>query len=529
MAATVGKLRTILSLNSAAFGRGMSLAVRQVESFQSSITSAARKIATFGGALTGIAGTAGLVVLGKHALDSGEELADLSDQLQISTEQLSAFKFGAATAGMTLDDVATAIAKMQSVIAEGGEPLKRLGLDQKSLMQLGGAKQLDSVTDAIMGISNQAQRMRSVREMFGRGGRDMIEFIQGGSRGFKEMGEEAARFGGIFDRVAVEKLQMAKVDIRKIHQMLETLAMRLLEWLPIVTSLAKKAFEDFLGNTERIAKAVDGAIDTVVEFGAKILDAFGDAETAALRFETVLLDIQIVAKELALLPDTLLTGDPRRGKTMASKNAGIIEGAIQDIEKLQKRQADIFQRIMSNENKRAGGGGFGQFGQFLRDMWGDAKSAVQRYAEAVAKAAAESRKAASTLDVDFLGRTEDAVNNVGKMLTDLRDDLLKKTLTRPQQVMRDLMGGGASLRELAFAQNLLGFDAQIEALKNDKGATPRRFGIGFREIRAEDLGGIRPGTVFGEQAGEILKTEKDQLTELKKIAAGILSLGQLNN
>jgi len=171
-----------------------------------------------GGLLTGISGSALLATAGiaglavgagaaakaftDAAVEFGEfagHLTDLSAQTGIGTTALQELAFVGSFVGTSLDEVASAVARMQKGIAEGDSVFQRLGLSLAEIQDLAPEEQFFKVAESINAIQDPAQRTAAAIEVFGRSGASLLPLFGN----LERLREEAHRLGVVFDEDAV--------------------------------------------------------------------------------------------------------------------------------------------------------------------------------------------------------------------------------------------------------------------------------------------------------------------------------------
>ena len=171
----------------------------------------AGRVSGFTALLTGPAGLAlglgaavsGLILLVRHAITVGEELKRLSTITGQSVETLSALRLAAETNETSLQEVAQAMGFLQRAMVEAGtgnEELLRLfqalGVAVRDLH--GNFRPTEAVMEevakAMQRLSSDAERTRVVMALLGRGGREIMPFLDDlAKRGFAGVREEAQR------------------------------------------------------------------------------------------------------------------------------------------------------------------------------------------------------------------------------------------------------------------------------------------------------------------------------------------------
>jgi hypothetical protein len=159
---------------------GLQSGVKRAADATEGLTSMA---ATVGKALTAAFTVGAILKLGKDVLDFAGTLEDLSAQTGISTTGLQKFDLAFSQAGVTMETVAAASAKLANNLIGGDKStvaaLQQLGLSVKDLKQLAPEDQFLKVADAIGQIANPTERAYAAMQVFGKGGVELLKGLDG--------------------------------------------------------------------------------------------------------------------------------------------------------------------------------------------------------------------------------------------------------------------------------------------------------------------------------------------------------------
>ena len=120
----------------------------------------------------------------KAAFDLGGSLSDLSAQTGESAGDLLVLKQAFEDTGVGGDALGQTLALMRRNIAdlsgstEKTELFQKMGLDIKSLMDMGAEDQLAAISTGIRSLSNPSQQSAAAMEIFGRSGAKMLTFLK---------------------------------------------------------------------------------------------------------------------------------------------------------------------------------------------------------------------------------------------------------------------------------------------------------------------------------------------------------------
>jgi hypothetical protein len=83
----------------------------------------------------------------------------------------------------------------------------QLKLSAEELRRLSPDEMLKQVADGLLGVTNQADKLRIATELFGRSGQPMLSLLENGSAGLREFEDEAKALGIAIDRDAIKKVE----------------------------------------------------------------------------------------------------------------------------------------------------------------------------------------------------------------------------------------------------------------------------------------------------------------------------------
>jgi hypothetical protein len=222
-------------------------------------------IATAAGATLATA----LVGIGAAAVDAAEKYAHLVEQVDegsvktgISAEQMSELKHAADITGVSYDSLVRGLTMFEAATVKAGEgaqlqerAFSRLGITSAQLKagQQDIVPLLETVMDRMQGLASGTERASVARDLFGRGGTEMMEFLRLGSTGLKQMAADARDLGIII----TEKDIVAEKEHRA----------ALLEMKNELSAMAVEVGRDVLPMLKEFSVLVIGLVSTVKEGG----------------------------------------------------------------------------------------------------------------------------------------------------------------------------------------------------------------------------------------------------------------------
>jgi hypothetical protein len=191
-----------LSLRDGKLTQGLRAAQAKLKAFGAGLTAAGKGLAAIGGVAL-----APMLASVKVFTDMGSTLVDLSKKTGITVENLS-------TLGLTSEDSAAGINKMQKFLVKAGEgsaeankTLSELGLTIGDLAGLSPDEQFKLFADKISAIQDPAIRTARAMAVFGKGGAELLPMLMKGAAGITAM-QEANRSLGL--EISTESATAAK-------------------------------------------------------------------------------------------------------------------------------------------------------------------------------------------------------------------------------------------------------------------------------------------------------------------------------
>lgn len=210
-----------------------------------------------------------------NAINNADRLDELSSRLGISTEQLSAWGYAAKLSGNDLESLTGSIQKFSKTVASAADANSRqaelfasLGISVKDAAgNLRDVEQLlPEVADRFKQLNNDTTEAALAQELFGRSGAELLEFLNRGSDGLRELGDEAKNLGAIIDGDTAKAAAAFNDELDKLRFSTNgyfTLIAR--EVLPALTELIREfRIAATQGeNLNRTATLVKGAFDAL--------------------------------------------------------------------------------------------------------------------------------------------------------------------------------------------------------------------------------------------------------------------------
>lgn len=145
---------------------------------------------------------AGFTAMAVSILRDSDRIQKLSIRLGVATEALSELKLVAELSGIEFNQLALGMQRMTRRIAEAAQgmgeaqgALRELNFNAFELAALRPEQQFEVIADALAGVTSQSDRVRLAFKLFDSEGVSVLQTMQNGAAGIREMREEAKRLG----------------------------------------------------------------------------------------------------------------------------------------------------------------------------------------------------------------------------------------------------------------------------------------------------------------------------------------------
>lgn len=212
------------------------------------LSTAASKVNGLLAGLGAALSVAGLIAAGKHALETADNLAKLSQKTGISVESLSLLRPIAEQAGTTLEGLANGIKKLSTamVAAAGGskeqaDTFARLGvsvLNAAGQLRPTEAVLLD-LADAFAAMPDGAEKSALAVKIFGKSGVELIPFLNQGRAGIEQLKQKFKELGLEISGDTARAAEKFNDTLDTVKQAMHGIAMKVAEAaLPALQKLA---------------------------------------------------------------------------------------------------------------------------------------------------------------------------------------------------------------------------------------------------------------------------------------------------
>lgn len=145
-----------------------------------------------GAALAGMFTVQAAIGFAKTLIADADALQKLSDKTGVSLQGLQKFQIAADDAGNSIDQLTSAIAKMEDKLVSGDKSalaaLNKLGIPFEDIKNLNPENQFIAISDALRQIHDPAQQVAIAIDLFGKTGAEVLPTLK---RGFDDLKESA--------------------------------------------------------------------------------------------------------------------------------------------------------------------------------------------------------------------------------------------------------------------------------------------------------------------------------------------------
>ena len=234
------------------------------------------------GALVPVAAIAGVTALAKGAIDTADNLNDLSIRTGVAVESLSRFGAAAEDSGSTIDEVGKAMGRLARGIVDPAsatsEALGKIGVATRDAR--GKILNLDEimlgVADKFAKMPAGAEKTALAMELFGKSGANLIPMLDQGSAALSqyaatidtEMAQAADQFNDTLNEVARSIAGPFNKAVSELLPLITTLAKGLAQFItdimPILQPMIEKAVAGIIQIVEAIKQLPPGMQQIVV-------------------------------------------------------------------------------------------------------------------------------------------------------------------------------------------------------------------------------------------------------------------------
>src|SRR5690625_2885079 len=285
MADPVGAIRVALSVDSAAFEKGLNRARGRLSNFGQQIRTGIATMAKWAAGVAA-AGVASGTALVRNAMKAVDALAKTADRLGMTTEGLARMRYAAEQTGVAANTLDMAMQRMTRRIAEAAVgtgaaqgALKELGLDAQALAQMRPEEAFQQIAGAMQNVHSQGERVRLAFKLFDSEGVALVNTLRLGEEGLEAMAREADALGLSLSRVDAAKVEQANDALTRIRSMIQGIANRITVHLaPYIAGIA-----DLIAHWGLETQGFRSIIDNTMATALRLTGRFSDAISVVVR------------------------------------------------------------------------------------------------------------------------------------------------------------------------------------------------------------------------------------------------------
>jgi len=238
-----------------------------------------KNIFSLRGAITTLAGTAGLGLFIKTSLETADVIGKTADKLGVTTDSLQEYRHAAKIAGIeqnTLDMALQRFTRRTAEAAAGSGELK--GILEQYGIQVKNAdgttrnheQVLNDLADVIANTQSESERLRIAFKAFDSEGAALVNMLKNGSAGLNQMRRDARDLGIVMDEQLIRQSERANDELEKLTRVLKVQFMSAAVGLaPKIAEIAQHTTDWWKINQKIVTQDVAGWIRGITE-AAKI-------------------------------------------------------------------------------------------------------------------------------------------------------------------------------------------------------------------------------------------------------------------
>lgn len=223
-----------------------------------------------------VSAAAGLFGIAKSTADAADAIKDTAIAMGISNDSLQRLGYAAQMSGASqemladgLRQLARAAVEAKDANSETAKAFRRLGVSATD-----SAGQLRAPDEILMGLADGFKRLPAGAEksalamqFFGRSGAQLIQTLDNGSAGLRELGAEAASLGLIMDDAAVEAGAAFNDELDRLTGVAKGVVRSIgVGLIPIITELMQAVRGWVLANRELIKSRIQAFVAMLTKF-----------------------------------------------------------------------------------------------------------------------------------------------------------------------------------------------------------------------------------------------------------------------
>ena len=227
--------------------------------------------------------------------ESAEDIEKISAELGMSTSRLQRYRYAALEAGVSQEAFAEGMGFLSRNIVEalrGNVELERAfritGVTWDELKHKSPAKVMETIADWMQKFPDKAKEGYIAMTLFGRGGREMIPFLQKGSEEIRELGRQAESLGLVLSPEQIENAVKFQEAFNRATYSVKMMTLSVgSELIPRVTELVDRFNAWYLANRQVISEKFSAFLESLVENLPKAAEAVANIAKALVVLFTI--------------------------------------------------------------------------------------------------------------------------------------------------------------------------------------------------------------------------------------------------
>ena len=318
------------------------------------VASAAMKAVVTASAAVGAAIAGATVAAGKGLTSATVDTAGLADELNtlskttgLSTKTLQELNYASKLLDVETQTITGSMTKMQKTMASssGADKFKELGISIKDASgQMRNSEDVfwDAI-DALGKISNETERDQKAMALFGKSAKELNPLIEAGSKGFKDLADEASKVGYVMSQDTLDKFNAFQDNLDRLSNAGQAVKQSLGGvLLPVLSDLSGDGVK-LLGDFSSALADADGDVDKI----GKTIESFAPKAVSLVEtyFPKILTIISSVLK--AILP-AIISIAPQLISTVGSLITQVATSISQNASSFISAFTSLFQSVLDS-------------------------------------------------------------------------------------------------------------------------------------------------------------------------------------
>ena len=318
------------------------------------VASAAMKAVVTASAAVGAAIAGATVAAGKGLTSATVDTAGLADELNtlskttgLSTKTLQELNYASKLLDVETQTITGSMTKMQKTMASssGADKFKELGISIKDASgQMRNSEDVfwDAI-DALGKISNETERDQKAMALFGKSAKELNPLIEAGSKGFKDLADEASKVGYVMSQDTLDKFNAFQDNLDRLSNAGQAVKQSLGGvLLPVLSDLSGDGVK-LLGDFSSALADADGDVDKI----GKTIESFAPKAVSLVEtyFPKILTIISSVLK--AILP-AIISIAPQLISTVGSLISQVAVSISQNASSFISAFTSLFQSVLDS-------------------------------------------------------------------------------------------------------------------------------------------------------------------------------------